>query len=103
MMKQYGSVFVGTYLSVYVATHLSLFSDVQSGVIDPSYVLISWITENDPNNVRSTATIVAELLEKYPWTESYAPIVHEKPYCAVSWYSLYFWGVNILSSLMDVI
>lgn len=82
LMKQYGPVFFGTYLSVYVATLSALFSGIQSGAIDPAYVL-GWISGN-PDDIRSTATIVAEMLEKYPWTEQYAPIVHEKPHYAVS-------------------
>ena len=77
MMKTYGPVFIGTYLSVYAMTLGSLYVGVESGVLDPVTIL-GYITGNH-EEARSSAEVVAEMLEHYTITEPFAEMVREKP------------------------
>lgn len=77
MVKRYGPVFIGTYLSIYVTTLGTLYIGVESGVLDPAYIM-SWISE-DGETSKSTVDIVAEFLEQYSWTKEYAPLVEKHP------------------------
>jgi hypothetical protein len=77
MIQRYGPVFIGTYLSIYVTTLGSLYIGVESGVLDPAYIM-SWVAE-DGETSKSTVHIVAEFLEHYSWTKQYAPLVEKHP------------------------
>mgnify|MGYP000461382904 CR=1 FL=1 len=91
MMKQYGPVFFGTYLTVYGATLGGLYVGVESGLLDP-VVLLGYITGNHEES-RSSAVVVAELLQHYTLTESWAETVLEKPHLAqlaVAWVATKF-------------
>ena len=91
MMKAYGPVFVGTYLSVYCITLGSLYVGVESGVMDPVTTL-GYLTGNH-DEARSSAVVVAELLEHYTLTEPFADTVKEKPALAnfaIAWVSAKF-------------
>jgi len=86
MMKLYGPFAVGTYFSAYVITLGSLYAGVESGVLDP-VSLLGYISGN-PDDARSTAMVVAEMLEKYTLTEHFAETVRQKPALAnfaVAW------------------
>jgi hypothetical protein len=77
MIQKYGPVFIGTYLTVYVSTLGSLYIGVESGVLDPAY-LMSWVAE-DEETTKSTVHLVAEFMEHYSWTKQYAPLVEQHP------------------------
>jgi hypothetical protein len=77
MIKRYGPVFIGTYLGIYVTTLGTLYIGVESGVLDPAYIM-SWVAE-DGETSKSTVHIVAEFMEHYSWTKGYAPLVINNP------------------------
>jgi len=105
MLRQYGKIFIGTYLTVYVSTILSLFMSVQSGQIDAMY-MISLLTGTsapaDPGGVADPDTIkeatsamkdLVKLLEKYTITRPVAPMVEEYPWTAnfaIAWIATKF-------------
>ena len=45
MAKKYGPAFAGTYFVVYVGTLVLLFTGIEGGILEPSYVL-SMVSEN---------------------------------------------------------
>jgi hypothetical protein len=91
LLRTYGPVFVGTYLSVYAATLSSLFVGVESGALDPGFVL-SMVTD-DTQAAKSTVQVIVEVLDHYPWTRPYAPIIERNPEFAnlgVAWVATKF-------------
>ena len=91
MMKAYGPVFIGSYLTIYGITLGSLYLGVESGVMDPVTTL-GYLTGNH-EEARSSAVVVAELLEKYTITEPFADTVKQKPALAnfaIAWVSTKF-------------
>ena len=91
MVQQYGPVFIGTYFSVYFTTLGSLFLGVESGVLDPAYIM-SLVAE-EGETTKSTVSIVSEFLEHYSWTAPYASKVQENPQMAnlaVAWIATKF-------------
>lgn len=91
MMKKYGPTFVATYLSVYVGNLSLFYLGIASGMLDP-VMMIGYVTGNH-EEVRSTAIVVSELLEKYTITAPFAETVKEKPNLAnfaVAWISTKF-------------
>lgn len=77
MIRLYGPVFVGTYLSVYATTLGSLFLGVQSGVLDPGYVL--GMVSSDEASAKSSVEAIVEIMEHYPWTKPWAPVIERNP------------------------
>jgi hypothetical protein len=93
LLRRYGPVFVGTYLTVYVSTVAGIFVGVESGVLDPAFILSMVADNSDPENVKSTAEIITEFLEGYSWTAPYAPTVERHPEMAnlaVAWIATKF-------------
>jgi hypothetical protein len=91
LVKKYGPVFVGTYLSVYAATLGGLFLSVESGVLDPAYVM-SWVTDGN-EEAKSSVQIIVEFMDHYPWTKPYAPMIENNPKMAnlgVAWVATKF-------------
>lgn len=95
MIQKYGPVFLGTYMAVYFTTLGTLFAGVESGILDPAYVL-SWVTE-DPdsleNGTKTTAALVAEFMDHYAWTRPYKSYVETQPALAnlgVAWIAVKF-------------
>jgi hypothetical protein len=91
LVKKYGPVFVGTYLSVYAATLGGLFLSVESGILDPAYVM-SWVTEAN-DEAKSSVQIIVEYMDHYAWTRPYAPIIENNPSMAnlgVAWIATKF-------------
>lgn len=86
LMKKYGPIFVGTYLAVYTATLGGLFLSVESGALDPAYVM-SWVTDGS-DEAKSSVQVIVEFMDHYPWTKPYAPIIERNPEMAnlgVAW------------------
>lgn len=77
MIQRYGPVFIGTYLGIYVTTLGTLYIGVESGVLDPAYIM-SWVAEEGETS-KSTVQFVTEFLEHYSWTKQYAPMVEKHP------------------------
>ena len=91
LLKTYGPVFIGTYLGVYLSTLGVLYLGVETGVLDPAN-LLSLVTSNE-DSVKSTAEIITEFLDHYPWTKPYSPVVARNPQMAnfaVAWIATKF-------------
>lgn len=94
MFRQYGKVFITTYMGVYVSTLLGLFMSVQFGQLDAMHLisLLSGISAPaepggvaDPGTIKEAATAMkemVELLESYALTRPVAPMVEEYPWTA---------------------
>jgi hypothetical protein len=94
MLRQYGPVFVGTYLSVYFATLGVLFLGVESGMMDP-VGLFEMIGHADDatGETKNTVKLVIEFLEQYEFTAKYVPLVERRPEVAnlaVAWIAVKF-------------
>ena len=91
MMRQYGPVFVGTYMSVYFLTWGALFVGIDSGLLDP--VQIMGYIGGGVDEGKSTVHVVVEYMEKYEWTRPYAATVERNPHfasLAVAWLTTKF-------------
>mmetsp|Transcript_5578 Transcript_5578/g.13133 ORF Transcript_5578/g.13133 Transcript_5578/m.13133 type:complete len:221 (-) Transcript_5578:149-811(-) len=91
MFRTYGPIFVGTYLSVYAATLGGIFLGIESGVVDPAYVLSQVSSNND--EVKSTVDVIIGVLDHYPWTRPAVPILEKHPELAnlgVAWVATKF-------------
>ena len=94
MIQKYGTVFIGTYLAVYFTTLGTLFMGIESGVLDPAYVL-SWVSDDsmDGGVKKSTVAVVAEFMDHYSWTRPYKSFVENNPQLAnlgVAWIAVKF-------------
>jgi hypothetical protein len=100
MVRQYGPVFIGTYLTVYVSTVFGLFMGIESGLMDPAY-LLSFIVGSAESGTNPTSAqtainsveIIKEWLGHYPWTQPAAPYVERYPWAAnlgVAWVATKF-------------
>eukprot|EP00429_Kryptoperidinium_foliaceum_P099893 CAMPEP_0176233632 /NCGR_PEP_ID=MMETSP0121_2-20121125/25922_1 /TAXON_ID=160619 /ORGANISM="Kryptoperidinium foliaceum, Strain CCMP 1326" /LENGTH=266 /DNA_ID=CAMNT_0017573027 /DNA_START=20 /DNA_END=817 /DNA_ORIENTATION=+ len=90
MVRRYGAVFVGTYFTVYVSTLGVLFLGIESGVLDPAYVM-SWVS-SEPD-AKSTVEVVTDFMGHYPWTRPYVPYIESNPEVAnlaVAWIAVKF-------------
>eukprot|EP00980_Cylindrotheca_fusiformis_P007393 scaffold1525_cov142-Cylindrotheca_fusiformis.AAC.193 len=91
LMKKYGPIFVGTYLVVYTATLGGLFVSVESGILDPAYVM-SFVTDGT-DDAKSSVQVIVEILDRYSWTKQFAPLVERNPSVAnfgVAWVATKF-------------
>jgi hypothetical protein len=91
LVQRYGPVFVGTYLSVYVVTVAGFFVGVESGVLDPAYIL-SMVTSNE-EAAKSTVEMVTEFMDNHSWTKPYVEVVARNPEMAnlgVAWIAAKF-------------
>jgi hypothetical protein len=91
MFRMYGPVFVGTYATIYVSTLGALYAGVQSGALDP-VALFGWLGQ-DTGECHNTVDLVVEFMQKYTFTEAYAPSVEKHPYLAnlaVAWIATKF-------------
>jgi hypothetical protein len=112
MIREYGPVFIGTYIACYFSTLGLLFAGVQSGVLDP-VVLFHWlgqtaadtatsasgatgsITEAEATAAAATSTVqlVVDFLESHDFTKPYAPYIEKNPAVAnlaVAWIAVKF-------------
>lgn len=94
MMKQYGPVFVGTYISIYWSFLALLYGGVDSGLVDPLTV-IQFIKSNSSDDAPSQSTVeyVVDLMNHYSLTAPYAPYVAKNPHFAnlgVAWIGVKF-------------
>lgn len=83
MLKQYGPVFVGTYMGVYFTTLGLLFAGVESGVMDP-VSLFDWLGHGGSGGegvgeTKSTVELVVQFMESHALTKPYAPVVQRNP------------------------
>lgn len=91
MFRTYGPVFVGTYLSVYAATLGGIFLGIESGALDPGFVL-SQVSSNT-EEAKSTVQVIIEFLDHYPWTRPAVPFLERNPELAnlgVAWVATKF-------------
>jgi len=96
MVRQYGPLFVSTYLVVYVSTVFGFYLGIESGLLDPAY-LMSFITsvpdptDADPDTVEKASNSVEAIvrwLNQHEWTKPAAPYVEKYPWAAnfgVAW------------------
>lgn len=91
MIKQYGPVFIGTYMGVYLTTLGSFYLGVQSGVLDPIVLFQQLkITEVE---AASSVQLVVSFMEQHDITKPYAHIVEQNPYMAnfaIAWIAVKF-------------
>jgi hypothetical protein len=90
MFRRYGAVFIGTYFTVYFSTLGVFFLGIESGALDPAYVM-SWVS-SEPD-AKSTVQVVTEIMDHYPWTRPYVPVVESNPKVAnlaVAWIAVKF-------------
>jgi Protein of unknown function (DUF1279) len=108
MMKQYGPVFFGTYISIYWAFLALLYGGVDSGLIDPLTV-IQFIKSNSDAATESAPTTVEYVvgfMEHYSLTAPYAPYVAKNPHFAnlgVAWIGVKFTEPVRLALAMAVV
>jgi Protein of unknown function (DUF1279) len=95
MLRKFGPVFIGTYLSIYLVTLSALFTGVQSGALDP-VVLFGWLGQESTTNgdtTMSTVQYVVDFMQNHTWTKPYAGIIEKNPAFAnfaVSWIAVKF-------------
>lgn len=98
MLRRYGPVFIGTYLSVYFATLGSLFLMVESGIMDPAGLFDLFGHGTDGNGSgseesRNTVDLVVEFMRSHSFTSPYAGFVEKNPAVAnlaVAWIAVKF-------------
>lgn len=94
MVRQYGPVFIGTYLAVYGATLGSLFLGVESGVLDPVglFSMLGHAGEG-AGETKNTVQLVVDFMENHAFTKPYAHIIEKNPSfanLAVAWIAVKF-------------
>jgi hypothetical protein len=94
MLRQYGPVFLGTYLSVYFCTLGALFLGVESGIMDPAG-LFQMLGHGDDasGETKNTVKLVVDFMEQYEFTSKYAHVVEKRPEVAnlaVAWIAVKF-------------
>jgi Protein of unknown function (DUF1279) len=90
MIQKYGRVFVFTYMTVYFSTLATLFAGIESGILDPAYVM-SWVS--DEADAKSTVDVVVDFMDHYAWTRPYKDYVQNNPEVAnlgVAWIAVKF-------------
>jgi Protein of unknown function (DUF1279) len=88
MVRQYGSLFVGTYLTVYVSTVFGFYLGIESGCLDPAYLLSFISGDGDGDSAANSATVITNVLNRYSWTQWAVPYIEENPWAAnlaVAW------------------
>lgn len=78
--KKYGVYFVGTYFTIYCATLSGFYAALDSGFMDPSTITTFWGGElGDGGEEVDAVKMVANLLEKWEWTQKYSEHVEKNP------------------------
>ncbi|GKY92277.1 hypothetical protein MPSEU_000198800 [Mayamaea pseudoterrestris] len=97
MLKQYGPVFVATYMSVYLTTLGCLFLGVESGFLDPAGLFSSLGHATTQGSAKgetlSTVQLVTDFMRHHAWLEQYAPYFERNPEVAnlaVAWIAVKF-------------
>jgi len=105
MLRQYGKVFIATYMAVYISTVLGLFASVQSGQLDVTYMMSLITGSSAPSelgDVAASDTIkeatsamndLVKLLESYAITRPVAPLLEQYPWTAnfaIAWIATKF-------------
>lgn len=97
MLKQYGPVFVATYMSVYFTTLGALFLGVESGLMDPVglFNMLGHVTTEGAahGETVSTVQIVIDFMRNHAWLEPYAHYFEKNPEVAnlaVAWIAVKF-------------
>ena len=90
MVQKYGKIFVVTYFAIYFGTLGGLYLGIESGVLDPAYVL-SWVSKEA--DAKSTVQVVTSIMDHYSWTRPYVATVESNPqvaHLAVAWIAVKF-------------
>jgi Protein of unknown function (DUF1279) len=95
MLRQYGPVFLGTYMSVYFATLGGLFLGVESGVLDPAglFHMLGHADDDTSGETINTVKLVIDFMEQYEFTSKFVHIVEKRPEVAnlaVAWIAVKF-------------
>jgi hypothetical protein len=88
MVRQYGPLFIGTYLTVYVSTVSAFYVGIESGWLDPVYLLSLFGGDGEGVSSANSATVITNVLNRYSWTQWAVPFVEENPWSAnlaVAW------------------
>jgi hypothetical protein len=88
MVRQYGPLFIVTYLSVYVSTVFGFYLGIESGWLDPAYLLSFISADGDSDFATNSATAITNFLNHYSWTQWAVPYVEKNPWAAnlaVAW------------------
>jgi len=93
MVRQYGPVFVWTYGGVYISTLGIFFLGIDSGLVDPAYIVnyVSPPVEGDP--IKSSVEVVVEVMDHYAWTRPWVPFFERNPGLAnfgIAWIAVKF-------------
>jgi len=91
MLKQYGPVFIGTYVGVYFGTLGLLFAGVEAGLMDPVQ-LFGWLGDGAAES-KTTVDLVVQFMQEHAFTRRYAPFVEKNPEVAnlaVAWVAVKF-------------
>jgi Protein of unknown function (DUF1279) len=95
MLRQYGPVFLGTYMSVYFATLGGLFLGVESGVLDPAglFHMLGHAGDDASGETINTVKLVIDFMEQYEFTSKYVHVIEKRPEVAnlaVAWIAVKF-------------
>jgi Protein of unknown function (DUF1279) len=88
MVRQYGSLFIGTYLTVYVSTVFGFYLGIESGCLDPAYLLSFISGDGDSDSAATSSTVITNVLNRYSWTQWAVPFIEKNPWAAnvaVAW------------------
>jgi hypothetical protein len=97
MLKQYGPVFVGTYMSVYFGTLGALFAGVESGLLDPAglFTMLGHASTEGAaqGETINTVKLVVDFMSNHAYLEPYAHYFERNPQVAnlaVAWIAVKF-------------
>ena len=87
MVRQYGPLFITTYLGVYVSTVLGFYAGIESGALDPVYIM-SFFSKTDgavdPDSVetvKNSTELILDWLHSHSWNRA-ASYVETYPWLA---------------------
>ncbi|KAL7563634.1 hypothetical protein ACA910_013373 [Epithemia clementina (nom. ined.)] len=96
MVRAYGPMFAVVHVTLYFATISALFVGVDSGVLDPVYLMShvgSATADGVATETKNTVDLVVEWMQHHTWTESMAPVIERNPHFAsfaVAWIAVKF-------------
>ena len=90
MMRAYGPIFFYIHVSLYTAVLAGLFVGVDSGILDPVYLmsLIGNSAAQGATETKNTVDFVVEWMQNHSYTQGMAPFVERNPHfasLAVAW------------------
>jgi hypothetical protein len=87
MVRQYGPLFITTYLGVYVSTVLGFYAGIESGALDPVYIM-SFFSKTDSaanpdsvETVKNSTELILDWLNNHSWNRA-ASYIETYPWLA---------------------